>query len=89
MLPADAAVDSMAEMRKDPKWTEALSKAADAESEQGWCEGKRGPPQRLRQWLKALAKTQHLSSDILLQIEDCFSPEKVYSYAFDTPRCTS
>ena len=65
------------EMRKDPKWVLSLAKAADARSKEGWCRGQRGPPQRLRLSLKALAKTDALGAENVAKIEACFSAEKV------------
>lgn len=65
------------EMRKDPKWVLSVAKAADARSKEGWCRGQRGPPQRLRLSLKALARTQALGADGVCKIESCFSAEKV------------
>ena len=54
----------LSNLQTDPKWTLSLAKAAEG----AWCNGERGPPQRLRQWLKALAKTKHLSGASISQI---------------------
>lgn len=73
----ETVVSSLEEMRKDPRWVQSLAQAAEAGSEEGWCRGHRGPPQRLRQWLKTLSKAKTLSPAINSRIETCFSPEKV------------
>lgn len=75
---AEAALSAMEEMRKDPKWVFSLAKAADAETQQGWCKGHRGPAQSLRASLKALAEAQVLPAATISQIECCFSSRKVY-----------
>lgn len=67
----------MAEICQEPKWVLSLAKAADKGSAEGWCGGQRGPPQRLRQWLKLLTKSKHLSAGTVSHIERYFSPQKV------------
>ena len=68
----------MEEMRKAPKWVFSLAKAADAETQEGWCRGHRGPPQWLRISLETLAEAQVLSAATISRIECCFSSLKVH-----------
>ena len=74
---AEAAVATMEELRRNLAWHPILVRAAGEGAEDGWCGGQRGPPQRLRQWLKALSRTRHLSPATIAQVEICFSAEKV------------
>lgn len=78
---AEEAVWCMESLRTDAQWTSCLAKAAEG----GWCNEERGPPQRLRLWLKTLAKTKHLSVVTISQIECCFSAQKVGSSAGHIP----